>query len=152
MTSELSDFIYDELLPRVLENMDTIFPERNWVKKGYRWSSPYHADGSESQSGARERSYIKTDSSKRFNVGETDGGSGMSLINYALIYKGYARNASGQDFIETVKWLCQETDLQMPEYNRNTRNTKSILTLSRRCMPKCRKPCLAMRGRRYLLI
>lgn len=117
MTSELSDFIYDELLPRVLENMDTIFPERNWVKRGYRWSSPYHADGSESQSGARERSYIKTDSSKRFNVGETDGGSGMSLINYALIYKGYARNASGQDFIETVKWLCKETDLQMPEYN-----------------------------------
>ena len=117
MTSELSDFIYDELLPRVLENMDTIFIDRDWVKRGYRWSSPFHADGSKSKSGARERSYIKTDSSKRFNVGETDGGPGMSLINYALIYKGYARNASGQDFIETVKWLCKKTDLQMPEYN-----------------------------------
>ena len=117
MTSELSDFINDELLPRVLENMDTIFIDRDWVKRGYRWSSPFHADGSKSKSGARERSYIKTDSSKRFNVGETDGGPGMSLINYALIYKGYARNASGQDFIETVKWLCKETDLQMPEYN-----------------------------------
>ena len=115
--NSLSDFINDELLPKVLDNMDTVFPERKWTLKGKRWSSPFHADGTDSKSGARERSYIKTDSCKRFSVGETDGGPGMSLINYALIYKGYARNASGQDFIETVKWLCTETDLRMPEYN-----------------------------------
>lgn len=113
----LTDFINDELLPRVLENMDAIFPERNWTKKGYRWSSPYHTDGSESKSGASERSYIKTDSNHCYSVGETDGGSNMGLIDYALVYKGHARGAKGQDFIDTIQWLCKETDLQMPEYN-----------------------------------
>lgn len=114
---ELYDFINDELLPRVLENMDTIFPERNWTKKGYRWSSPFHVDGSESQSGASERSYIKTDSSYRYSVGETDGGNGVSLIGYALLYKGYARDAKGKDFVETIKWLCDEVDIEMPQFN-----------------------------------
>ena len=80
----LTDFINDELLPRVLENMDTIFPERNWTKKGYRWSSPYHTDGSESKSGASERSYIKTDSNHCYSVGETDGGSNMGLIDKSI--------------------------------------------------------------------
>ena len=108
--TELYDFINDELLPRVLENMDTIFPEREWTQKGYRWSSPFHADGS-------ERSYIKTDSNHRFSVGETDGGNSMSLINYALIYKGNAREAKGQDFIDTVKWLCDKVNIEMPQFN-----------------------------------
>ena len=115
--TELYNFISDELLPRVLENMDTIFPERKWTKKGYRWSSPFHVDGTESQSGAYERSYIKTDSNHRYSVGETDGGNGMSLINYSLIYKGYARGAKGPDFIDTVKWLCDKVNLEMPQFN-----------------------------------
>ena len=114
---ELSDFINDELLPRVLRNMDTIFPERRWTKRGSRWSSPFHTDGSESQSGASERSYIKIDSNYCYSVGETDGGPCMSLINYALIYKGYAQGAKGQAFIDTVKWLCDEVHIEMPQYN-----------------------------------
>ena len=66
----ITDFINDELLPRVFDNMDTVFPERKWTLKGKRWSSPFHTDGTASQSGARERSYIVTDSKYRFRVEE----------------------------------------------------------------------------------
>ena len=113
----LSEFITNELLPRVLSNMDSVFADRKWTLKGKRWSSPYHTDGTVSQSGAGERSYIKTDSCHCYSVGETDGGSCMGLIDYALIYKGYARGTKGEPFIQTVQWLCSQVNIELPQYN-----------------------------------
>ena len=115
--SALTEFINDELLPKVLDNMDTVFPDRKWTLKGKRWSSPYHTDGSESSSGARERSYIKTDSRYRFRVGETDDGQSMGLIDYALIYYGHQAGAKGDALISTLKELCSKVNLELPSLN-----------------------------------
>ena len=113
----ITDFINDELLPRVLDNMDTVFPKRKWTLKGKRWSSPFHTDGTASQSGARERSYIKTDSRYRFRVGETDDGQSMGLIDYALIYYGHQAGAKGDALISTLKELCSKVNLELPSLN-----------------------------------
>lgn len=110
----ITDFINDELLPRVLDNMDTVFPERKWTLKGKRWSSPFHTDGTASQSGARERSYIVTDSKYRFRVGETDDGQSMGLIDYALIYHGHPAGAKGDVLMSTLKELCSKVNLELP--------------------------------------
>ena len=110
----LSDFINSELLPKVLDNMDTVFPERKWTLRGKRWSSPYHTDGTVSQSGARERSYIVTDSKYRFRVGETDDSQSMGLIDYALIYHGHLAGAKGDALTSTLKELCSKVNLELP--------------------------------------
>lgn len=117
MQNNLTDFINEELLPKVLSDMDTVFPERKWSLKGSRWSSPYHTDGSESHSGASERSFIITSSNYRYRVGETDGGESMGLIDYALIYQGYSAGARGEAFTSTIKYLCDKVGLEMPERN-----------------------------------
>lgn len=113
----LSDFINDDLLPKLLDNMDTVFPERKWTLKGKRWSSPFHTDGTASQSGARERSYIITDSKYRFRVGETDDSKSMGLIDYALIYHGHLAGAKGDALMSTLKELCSKVNLEMPSMN-----------------------------------
>lgn len=111
------NFITDELIPLVVEHMDTVFPERQWTLKGNRWSSPFHTDGTASKSGARERSFIVTSSSYSNRVGETDGGESVGIMDYALMYKGYGAGAKGEAFRNTLQYLCDKVGLEMPTYN-----------------------------------
>lgn len=117
MKSSLTTFINDELLPRVIDNMDTVFPERKWTKKGYRWNSPYHTDGTESKSGKSVRSFLDTSKNHLNRVGESDGGGTVGLVGYAMMYKGYSPDAKGEPFISTIKYLCEKVGIEFPSHN-----------------------------------
>lgn len=117
MKSSLTTFINDELLPKVIDNMDTVFPERKWTKKGYRWNSPYHTDGSESKSGKSVRSFLDTSKNHLNRVGESDGGGTVGLVGYAMMYKGYSPDAKGEPFISTIKYLCEKVGIEFPSHN-----------------------------------
>lgn len=103
-------FLQDDLYPALVQSMNTVFPDRKWTKHGYKWSSPYHLDGSASATGAKERTYINGKSKYPYTVGTTDDSGAMSLIDYSMAY-------FNTSYGETVKILADKLNLTCPEWD-----------------------------------
>lgn len=111
----LTDFIQEELKPTLIKYIDRAFPTMEFKRKGYRWSSPYHLDGTPSKTGAKERCYINPNGRYPYRVGATDNDGSLDLIEFALQYDGYNPKAhTTEQLIATLKRLCSVCGLELP--------------------------------------
>ena len=111
----LTDFIQEELKPTLINYIDRAFPTMEFKRKGYRWSSPYHLDGTPSKTGAKERCYINPNGRYPYRVGATDNDGSLDLIEFALQYDGYNPKAhTTEQLIATLKRLCSVCGLELP--------------------------------------
>jgi DNA primase len=100
--SNLKDFIDYELYPYLFENIDRAFPDMEFKRKGNKWISPYHLDGSRSNSADQT---FMTSAMKHYI--KDNGGDGRTLIDFEI-------KRTGADFITALKRLAEVCHLELP--------------------------------------
>lgn len=59
MATAFNDFINNEFIPRLYENLDVAFPELRFVRRGAKWCSPLKKDGTTPRTPTAEKTVIK---------------------------------------------------------------------------------------------
>lgn len=103
--NKLTQFINNELYPRIWDNVQSIFPEKDFTLKGSKWISPYHiTDGHKAKDG--QGSYISAAFSGR--IADCNGQCNKSIVDFYI-------EQTGKDFIPAVRELCGLCGLELPE-------------------------------------
>lgn len=105
----LEAFISNELTPILFDRVDIVFPEMEFKRRGNRWVSMFHLDGSNSSSSDQTFIYENTPRIIRDNNGDK-----LSLIDYCLRYK-LSLPESTSNSIKAVEWYCERLGIRPPE-------------------------------------
>lgn len=107
MSKPITDFIYNELKPRLFDYIPAIFPNMEFKRKGNKWISEHHIDGSEGTGYKADRTIIK-EGYKRF-WRTTKGEPTKDIINLYM-------ELNGINVIEAVNRLCDIVCIDKPTY------------------------------------
>ena len=106
--TNLTDFIQNELYPRLFEVVDRAFPSMDF--KPYRggWASPYKLNGERSHDGRKEKSTITRRVPHRVLE---QGGENKDLLSFYMELNGFGEKQTA----EAVRQLCPILGLTMPQ-------------------------------------
>lgn len=100
-----TDFLYDEVYPRLFDVIDTAFPDMNFQRCSMGWRSNKKLDGSARP--RNDKSFIAK--SMPFRVKE-QGGESMSLIDFYMMQNGL-------NFGEALERLCRIVGVEKPDFS-----------------------------------
>ena len=108
--TNLTDFIQNELYPRLFEVVDRAFPSMDF--KPYRggWASPFKLNGERSHDGRKEKSTITRRVPNRVLE---QGGESKDLLSFYMQLNSLPDTSEGR--IEAVRQLCSILGLTMPQ-------------------------------------
>lgn len=109
MATAFNDFINREFIPRLFQNLDTAFPEMQFVRKGGKWCSPLKKDGTQPNTPNKEKTIIKEKTPYIIFEG---GEQPEEIIKWIIRYKGYKTP------YEAIKAIGGIIGLTPPEFNR----------------------------------
>jgi len=117
--SQLSDWLDNEVYPRIFENADNIFLEHQFTRRGKYWLSPTYLNGQ--PHGRKDKTYISQDAP--YCISEQGGDN----VNF---YK-YIQDRDGLNDAETIQRLGDLVGLKPPS-NRSEEDYLRYKTESRR--------------------
>ena len=103
--SDITNFINEELYPRLFDRVGQAFPEMGFQQVRGNWISPLKLNGDRSHDGRKDKSVITARQPHRVLE---QGGESMSLIDL------YMQRHSLQ-FIEALRQLCSICGLELPQ-------------------------------------
>ena len=108
----ITEFINNELYPRLFEVVDRAFPSMDF--KPYRggWASPYKLNGERSHDGRKEKSTITRKVPHRVLE---QGGESKDLLSFYMELNGFGEKQTA----EAVRQLCPILGLTMPQMEDN---------------------------------
>ena len=108
----ITEFIHNELYPRLFEVVDRAFPSMDF--KPYRggWASPYKLNGERSHDGRKEKSTITRKVPHRVLE---QGGESKDLLSFYMELNGFGEKQTA----EAVRQLCPILGLTMPQMEDN---------------------------------
>ena len=108
--TEFTDFIKNELYPRLFEEADRVFPSMGFEPYRGGWASPYKLNGEPSHDGRKEKSKITRKVPHR--VFE-NGGESKDLLSFYMQLYSFPDTSEGR--VEAVRQLCSLLGLTMPQ-------------------------------------
>lgn len=103
---EITRFINEELKPRLYGFVPYVFPDLHFTKKGNKWISPLHYDGSEGTDKRPDRSQVTEKYPTR--VWDNSRQKGEEIIDLFM-------EKNGLEFWEAVKRLCSIVGIEEPK-------------------------------------
>lgn len=108
MGTPFHDFINNEFIPRLYENLDIAFPDMCFTRIGDKWRSPLKKDGTAPKTKNREKTVVKEKTPFLIYEG---GEEPEEIIKWIVRIYGYKTTG------EAVKSVCAKIGLTPPEYN-----------------------------------
>ena len=110
--SNLTDFIQNELYPRLFEVVDRAFPSMDFQPYRGGWASPYKLNGERSHDGRKEKSVITRRQPHRVLE---QGGESKDLLSFYMELNGFGEKQTA----EAVRQLCPILGLTLPQMEDN---------------------------------
>lgn len=107
---DITDFKNTEVYPLVFEQLDRIFPEYKFRKRGNVWQSPYKLNGEQPTHRRPDKTYCK----KEVWRVQEQGGGGLSLLDFYAQQHNIS-TSTGEGFIQALKALANEVGLEIPQ-------------------------------------
>lgn len=106
MSKPITDFINNELKPRLFDYIPAVFPNMEFKRKGNKWISELHIDGSEGTGHKADRAVIKEGYT---SVWDTTRQYSKDIISLFM-------EKNGIDIVEAVNRLCDIVCIDKPTY------------------------------------